>query len=212
MKKLFKLISLIWFFYVTQAVAHPHAFITMKSKPLVKDQQLTGFTLELLLDEMSSSSILYDLKNSNNDKVARQKLVDEVIENIINEHYFSYAYDKQGKKIKFKRQPQNYGMKENGMQVLYYFDFLLAKPQPLKDNRVELLTYDKTYYVSMMYDQTNGETVDFSALPQNCQGTVIEPNYDEKIQEYAASLDRSQRNVDSSLGIIFAQKVNIDCK
>lgn len=97
-KKLFKLISLIWFFYVTQAVAHPHAFITMKSKPLVKDQQLTGFTLELLLDEMSSSSILYDLKNSNNDKVARQKLVDEVIENIINEHYFSYAYDKQGKK------------------------------------------------------------------------------------------------------------------
>lgn len=199
-------------FYVTQAVAHPHAFITMKSKPLVKDQQLTGFTLELLLDEMSSSSILYDLKNSNNDKVARQKLVDEVIENIINEHYFSYAYDKQGKKIKFKRQPQNYGMKENGMQVLYYFDFLLAKPQPLKDNRVELLTYDKTYYVSMMYDQTNGETVDFSALPQNCQGTVIEPNYDEKIQEYAASLDRSQRNVDSSLGIIFAQKVNIDCK
>lgn len=62
-------------------------------------------------------------------------------------------------------------MKENGMQVLYYFDFLLAKPQPLKDNRVELLTYDKTYYVSMMYDQTNGETVDFSAflakLPRN---------------------------------------------
>lgn len=73
-------------------------------------------------------------------------------------------------------------MKENGMQVLYYFDFLLAKPQPLKDNRVELLTYDKTYYVSMMYDQTNGETVDFSALPQNCQGTVIEPNYDEKFR------------------------------
>lgn len=110
-KKLFKLISLIWFFYVHAAVAHPHAFITMKSKPLVKDQQLTGFTLELLLDEMSSF-ILYDLKNSNNDKVARQKLADEVIENIINEHYFSYAYDKQGKKIKLKRQPQNYGMKE----------------------------------------------------------------------------------------------------
>lgn len=212
MKKLFKFFSLMCFFYAAQALAHPHAFITMKSKPLVKDQQLTGFTLELLLDEMSSSSILYDLKNANNDQAARQKLVDGVIENIINEHYFSYAYDKQGEKIKFKSQPENYGMKENGMQVLYYFDFLLAKPQPLKDNRVELLTYDKTYYVSMMYDQTNGDAVDFSALPQNCQGTVIEPNYDENIQEYAASLDRSQRNADSSLGVVFAQKVNIVCK
>ncbi|SUB33426.1 transmembrane protein [[Pasteurella] mairii] len=212
MKKLFKFFSLVWFFYVTQAVAHPHAFITMKSKPLVKDQQLTGFTLELLLDEMSSSSILYDLKNANNDKVVRQKLVDEVIGNIINEHYFSYLYDKKGEKIKFKRQPQNYGMKENGMQVLYYYDFLLAKPQPLKDSQYDLLTYDKTYYVSMYYDQSHGNVVNFSALPQNCQGTVIEPNYDEKIREYAASLDRNQRNEDTSLGVVFAQKVHIVCK
>ena len=54
--------------------------------------------------------------------------------------------------------------------------------------------------------------VDFSNLPSNCRGEVLSPQIDEKIQAYAASLDKTQRDEDSSLGVVFAQKVRLICK
>jgi len=40
----------------------------------------------------------------------------------------------------------------------------------------------------------------------------MEPNVDEKIQAYASSLDKSQKNEDDSLGVMFAQKIIIQCE
>ena len=70
--------------------AHPHAFIDMKTKVLVDKQQLVGFSMQWILDEPSSAAVLYDVKQAKSDKKALQKLIDEVIGNVVNEHYFSY--------------------------------------------------------------------------------------------------------------------------
>ncbi|MFZ7157181.1 DUF1007 family protein [Avibacterium avium] len=203
------------------SVAHPHAFIDMQSKVLVEKGELVGFSMQWVLDEPSSASIIYDLAQSTQPS-DKQRLIEEAMKNIVNEHYFSYLFDKDKKKIKYKAQPQNYGMKSNGTQVMYYFDFLLSKPQVLKENQFELATYDPTYFVAMTYPTQKKPTenkpienkqsaVDFSQLPAQCTGKVIEPNVDEKVREYAASLDRSQRDEDSSLGEVFSQKVEIVC-
>ena len=53
------------------ALAHPHAFIDMQTKPLVKDNQLMGFSTQWLLDEASSSAVLYDVKQAKGDKAAQ---------------------------------------------------------------------------------------------------------------------------------------------
>ena len=42
------------------------------------------------------------------------------------------------------------------------------------------MTYDRTYYVAMRYAETGKRAVDFSSLPANCKGEVLEPNVDEK--------------------------------
>ena len=192
--------------------AHPHAFIDMKTKPLVKDNQLIGFSTQWLLDEASSSAVLYDVKQAKGDKTAQQKLVDEVMNNVVSEHYFSYVFDKDNHKIKYTKHPENYGMRIKGNEVEYYFDFLLAQPQALQNNEFTLMTYDRTYYVAMRYAEPGKRAVDFSALPVNCKGEVLEPNVDEKIKSYASSLDKSQKNEDDSLGVLFAQKVKIKCE
>ena len=192
--------------------AHPHAFIDMQTKPLVKDNQLVGFSTQWLLDEASSSGVLYDVMQTKGDKAAKQKLIDEVMVNIVNEHYFSYVFDKENHKIKYKKQPENYGMNIKGNNVEYYLDFLLAQPQELKGNEFTLMTYDSTYYVAMRYVETGKRAVDFSSLPGNCKGEVLEPNVDEKIKSYASSLDKSQKNENDSLGVLFAQKVKIKCE
>ncbi|MCW9718051.1 zinc transporter binding subunit ZevA [Avibacterium sp. 21-599] len=192
--------------------AHPHAFIDMHNKVLVEDGRLVGFSMQWVLDEASSASIIYDLTQSTQPS-DKQKLIDEAMKNIVNEHYFSYLFDKNKNKIKYKAQAQHYGMKSNGTQVMYYFDFLLSNPQLLKGNQFELATYDPTYFVAMTYPTLNNKqsAVDFSQLPAQCSGKVVEPNVDQKVREYAASLDRSQRNEDSSLGEVFSQKVEIVC-
>lgn len=103
-------------------------------------------------------------------------------------------------------------MRVKGNEVEYYFDFLLAQPQALQNNEFTLMTYDSTYYVAMRYAEIGKRAVDFSALPANCKGEVLEPNVDEKIKSYASSLDKSQKNEDDSLGVLFAQKVKIKCE
>lgn len=214
MQKFIRLFSFILGFLPIYSFAHPHAFIEMQTKPLVEQQKLVGFSMQWILDESSSAAVLYDLAFVKDNEKELQQFIDEMIKNVVNEHYFSYFFDKNGNKIKYSAQPKNYGLKSNGAQVLYYFDFFLTKPQNLSNNKFELSTYDPTYYVSMYYDKENKQqsAVDFSQLPQHCQGNIVEPQVDQKLQEYAASLDRNQRDEDSSLGVIFAQKVIIQCQ
>lgn len=200
------------------SISHPHAFIYMQAKPLINKNTLLGFSMEWTLDELSSAAILYDIRQIANDAKALRKLVDETMGNIVNEHYFSHLFDKAGNRVKYSAQPKNYGIKSGGRMVTYYFDFMLAHPRLLENETLTLSTYDPTYYVSMCYgfnfqDCSNGEKmVDFSTLPANCKGEVINPQVDEKIIEYASSLDQSQRNEDDSLGAIFAQQVKFICK
>lgn len=209
MKKLAKFYPALLALFCQPSFAHPHAFIEMKTQLNVKENQLQGFSLEWLLDEPSSSELLYDLKLAGDDSKAVQKLADEMIKNVINEHYFSYLYDKQGKRIKYSAKPYNYGLKAQGSQILYYFSFNLTEPQPLNNSQYQLEIYDQTYYVAMDYPMQ--KSVDFSALPSQCEGKLLQPNVDEKTKKYAKSLDKSQRNEDYSLGAQFAQKVIIDC-
>lgn len=205
-----KKLLLLSVFYAGTAFAHPHAFIEMQSKPLVEQNQLIGFSMKWTLDEPSSSAVLYDMKQAKGE-AAQQKLIDDVMNNVVNEHYFSYFFDKNNDKIKYKKQAQNYGVNVKGLRVQYYFDFLLSQPQPLQNNEFTLMTYDRTYYVSMYYPEEKS-AVDFSALPANCKGKIIAPNVDEKIQSYASSLDKTQKDEDDSLGVSFAQKVSIQCE
>lgn len=215
MKKTGKILTALLVVLSINVQAHPHAFIEMKTKLLVKDNQLLGFSVNWLLDEASSAEILYDLKAVEKDAQAKQKLIDDIMANVVHEHYFSYLYDKNGNKVKYSAKPLNYGVKaeisaNNGHIANYYFDFMLSKPQSLTDNFYTLMIYDPTYYVSMYYDTSSA--VDFSAVPAHCQGEMIDPTVDEKTREYAQSLDKSQREADFSLGAQFAQKVLLRCK
>ncbi|TCP95345.1 ABC-type uncharacterized transport system substrate-binding protein [Cricetibacter osteomyelitidis] len=216
MKKSLQFIGILLLFIVSKATAHPHAFIEMKAAPLVKNEQLVGFSMQWTLDEVSSSEILYDFMLVEDDQKAKQKMFDEMIKNVVNEHYFSYFYDDKGRKIKYTSTPQNYGLRAVRQQIQYYFDFMLTNPQPLTKAKYILSTYDPTYYVSMYYNlppdhKKTQSAVDFTALPSQCKGEVRMPNVDKKTQDYAASLDQTQRDDDPTLGAIFAQEVIILC-
>ncbi len=209
MKKFFLFLTAL-FAFMQNVQAHPHAFIGMKTTPLVENNTLKGFSVQWLLDEASSAELLYDLKVAHNDPKAKQAIVDDMVKNTVSEHYFSYLYDKQGNRVKYTSHPANYDIKAVGNQVLYHFDFFLSQPQKLIDNQFVLMIYDSTYYVSMYYD--NKTAVDFSQLPSNCHGEMVDQIVDEKTKQYAQALDKTQREADFSLGKQFAQKVILQCQ
>lgn len=202
--------------YSSVAMSHPHAFIDMKTQALVEQNQLVGFAIQWTLDEASSSPLLYDLQLAEGEADTKQKILDEVMGNIISEHYFSYLFDKEGNKVKFKAKPRKYDMTADNVQVSYHFELMLAEPQLLQNKQLELSTYDSTYFVAMSYDtheKTDAKSaVDFSQLPSHCQGKIIEPNVSQKMKEYAASLDRNEVSENASLGKAFAQQVVISCQ
>ena len=78
-------------------LAHPHAFIDIQTTPIIENNQLTGFSMKWTLDEPSSSAVIYDMKQART-KSEKQKLLDDVMGNIVSEHYFSYLYDAQNNK------------------------------------------------------------------------------------------------------------------
>ncbi|MDO4625864.1 MAG: zinc transporter binding subunit ZevA [Pasteurellaceae bacterium] len=210
MKKIMLFLTAVLALFSANSQAHPHAFIDMKTKVIVKDNQLSGFAVEWLLDEISSSEVLYDLKLAKNDSKAVQTLADEMIKNVVSEHYFSYLYDAKGNRVKYSAKPHHYGLKAQGQQILYYFEFNLTDLHPLTNTQYQLEIYDPTYYVSMFYP--NASAVDFSQLPAQCKGEMVDPQVDEKTKKYAQSLDKTQRDEDYSLGAQFAQKVRIMCQ
>lgn len=189
--------------------AHPHAFIDMQSEFLVRDNQLVGIKMNWLFDAPSSAEMLYNLKIANNREQMRTQLADEIMQNIIEQHYFSYFYDQHKQPLRYTSKPDNYVLQVAGDQLRFSFDFYLSKPQPLAGFQGSLSTYDPSYYVAMSYpDPVKGS---LPGYPQ-CKISVYTPKINDLLKNYAKSLDKNQQYEDLTLGMQFAQQVNLLCQ
>ena len=212
MKKIFTLLSLC--FISNSLVAHPHAFLDMKTHVLVEDGKLHGFNMTWILDEITSSELIYQIKRSDNEKAETKKITDELTASSVGAHYFSELYDQDKKPIKFKAQPKNPHIEIKNHQVLYHFGLILSKPQEVKDRSFNLFTFEPSYYLYMGYANAKDVTI----TQQNwCTVSMQDPKADQSMQLYASSLDKNDSPnlpMDNglSLGAIFAQKVAIKCQ
>ncbi|TNG96553.1 DUF1007 family protein [Pasteurellaceae bacterium USgator11] len=189
--------------------AHPHAFIDMQTQFLIKDQQLIGLRMAWLFDEAASSELIYDIQISQNPAETKRQISDSIMQNIVNQHYFSYFYDQRQQPLKYTSKPDQYQLNVIGNHILFSFNFYLSQAQPIHNFHGTLSSYDPSYYVAMTYPQAPARTI--ADYPQ-CQVTLQTPNVDQKIKDYAASLDKSQKDDDMTLGALFAQQVVLSCQ
>lgn len=190
------------------AIAHPHAFIDMQNQFLIEQNRLVGIRMQWLMDEISSSEVIYEIESSKNKEKTVKQLTAEIMQNIVNQHYFAYFYDQNRQPIPYTKQPQNSELHVvNKHQLQIKFDVMLSKPRDLTQQQATLLIYDPTYYIAMLYPDKNSMT--FSQATQ-CQLQIVEPEPNKAMQNYAASLDKNAEE-DTSLGVLFAQKVTLLC-
>ncbi len=199
--------------YVSQALAHPHSFVDLKNRIIVEDSLLKSFQMEWMLDEISSSELIYELQNSVDKEKTKKDITAEMVQSAVQNHYFSTLYDSKNQPIKFTTKPTETRFDIKGNRVVFYITFHLSKPYNLKQNQARFYTYEPSYYISMEYNSAK----DVSISNTVCKAKLVLPQVDSKLRLYASGLDKNQspdipENVDYSLGAQFAQKVEIICE
>jgi len=193
------------------AQAHPHSFITLKTTPVIEQGQLTGLKMQWLMDELTSADLLYDAGDAQPDSPVWKTLAAEVMANVLGQHYFTEVWH-QGKKVKFTADPPEYRLERVEHQAMLSFVLPLAKPQPLQGARFQFSTFDPSFYVDMTYIDDSDVSLS-PELATRCQITVLTPEPNEEMLEFAASLDKDDAPPeDMALGQQFAQKVTLQCQ
>ncbi|MDP8051164.1 DUF1007 family protein [Pasteurella atlantica] len=191
--------------------AHPHSWIDMKNNVLIEEGKLIGFQMEWTLDEMASSSLIYEMKVSENKLETRKEITKDMQNTAISNHYFSYLYDENNQPIKYTTKPKNTYFEIKNNQVIFHITFYLTNPQEVKNRLFKLFTYEPSYYISMNYEDSNALLL--SDVDRLCKLELKKPQINADLKEYASNLDKSDNPDENlSLGAQFAQEVAIICK
>lgn len=193
--------------------AHPHSFLDIQNQVQILDGKLSGFKLSWTLDEITSAELLYEIKTAKDQAAARKKIQAEMDSSAVEAHYFSELYDEKKQPIKFKNRPQNSALEIKGNRVIYHFTLPVAQPVAVAGKSFQFYTFEPSYYLAMEYNST----ADLTATAQTaCRVSLVEPQVSQDIRLYASKLDKSENPdvqlIGGSLGAMFAQKVQIECK
>jgi len=117
-----------------------------------------------------------------------------------------------GQRVKFQNRPTEYGLSRDGHQAVLTFVLPLAQPQPVTGQTYTFSSFDPTYYVDMSYAE-DGDAALPAALRKSCRVTVQTPEPDDKVLDFAQSLDKADAPPeDMELGKQFAQTVTLTCQ
>lgn len=208
------LFALFFSFFSLSVFSHPHSFLDMKNKVLIENDQLNGFAMTWILDEITSAELIYEINQSKDKQKTTQKITTELNESAVNNHYFSELYDDKKTPLKFKAQPVNPSIEIDDNRIYYRFELALAKPHTVKDHSFMLFTFEPSYYLYMGYEKFS----DLSSTEQNlCKVSLEEPKINQSLRLYASALDKTASpdmpdDISQSLGAQFAQKVKIECQ
>mgnify|MGYP000079684340 CR=1 FL=1 len=201
-------VTLFFSFFSIGVFAHPHAFVDLKTQALIENQTLKGFRMSWTLDEIASSTLIYEMQSSADPVKAKQDLTKEMIDTAKQDHYFSYLYNQKNNLIPFTEMPSDYGFVVENNRIIFSMNVYLSVPQKLSIVPITLMSYEPTYYMAMEYNDQSDVSID----DKKCEIKVVQPKVDDTLKLYASSLDKDQTPEDQSLGRAFAQKVEMKCK
>lgn len=197
--------------WMPSAWSHPHSFIDMQTTLVHQGDQLTGLKMRWVMDEITSSDLLYDAGDARPDSVVWKKLAAEVMANVLGQHYFSEFFHQQ-QPVKFDNLPPEYHLSREGHKAVLEFILPLAHPQRLSGQSYHFSTFDPTYFVDMYYDSEKALTVP-PELAKQCRFELKTPAENAALKAYALSLDKADAPAEEmDLGRQFAQSVTLTCQ
>ncbi|MGI9354830.1 MAG: DUF1007 family protein [Rhizobiaceae bacterium] len=198
---------------VKQAVAHPHEFVTMRiTAQFDENGHVVGLLYNWTFDPFFTAYAV-EGEDANKNGVAEQAELDSLLNNILGNihgnNYFT-AFDGNGAVPTFKTAIPIASEMSSEQQLVVTFDLPFAQPIDPKKKAIRYAVYDDEFYIAMTHDP-DAKAVELVNAPSNCKFDLEEPDPDEDIAEFAASLGKNDSG-GSGLGVQFAEWVSITCK
>jgi ABC-type uncharacterized transport system substrate-binding protein len=200
-------LALLGLFAVTQASAHPHVWVTMKSEVVYgTDGNATGIRHAWTFDDMFSTFATQGLASKEKGKFTREELssLAEVNVTSLKEFdYFTHARQN-GKKAELNAPVDYYLEFANGLLTL---NFTLPFKAPAKAQSLDFEVYDGTYFVDFSFAEK--EPAKLVGAPADCKVTVAKPG--EAPAQGKGESFFSNLAPNSNFGAKFANKIAVNC-
>ena len=192
----------------TDACAHPHVYVTMKSE-IVYDAEgrMTGIRHHWTFDDMFSSYATQGLESKEKGKFTREELqpLAEVNVTSLKEFDFFTQGKMNGKKAEFE-QPIDYFLELKDELLTLHFTLPLKTPVATKN--IDLEIYDPLYFVAFEFAEK--EPITLKGAPVSCKLST------EKLGDVTQSKSLSESifsrpDPNNPFGAQFASKIAVKC-
>jgi ABC-type uncharacterized transport system substrate-binding protein len=190
------------------AAAHPHVWVTAASELLyAADGSVTGVRHAWTFDDMFSTYALQGMESKTKGVWTREELapVAQVNVDSLKEFGFFTFAKADGKKEKFLEPVDYYLEHRDGALVLH---FTLPFKVPVKTRQLALEVYDPSFFVDFSLQKT--DPVRLVGAPPSCTLAIQRPNDGSAVAQ-KLNEQTFMNGENSSFGMMFANKITVDC-
>jgi ABC-type uncharacterized transport system substrate-binding protein len=189
------------------AEAHPHVWITAKSELIyAPDGTITGVRHAWTFDDMFSSYALQGIEAKTKGAFTREELAPLAqtnVESLKEYAYFTFA-KADGKKEKFL-EPVDYFLEYK--DTLLTLHFTLPAKTPFKAKQLALEVFDPSYFIDFKY--ADKDPIRLVGASADCKLAFQRPNDGTASAQKLGEQNFTDGN--SNFGMMFANKVTVDC-
>jgi ABC-type uncharacterized transport system substrate-binding protein len=211
--RLLQFILLLPLYWSSHSYAHPHSFINLKTEFSLDDQgQLSGLIQHWEFDVYYSMITYADMMNDyGNEQKGLLKLGQGMVNSLKSYAYFSNL-EINGRLIQLGtpyEQTLSITYPKGQQTLTLTMHFEIDKPQAIENKTISFRVFDPSYYIDMRHYSAS-QVIIHTKNATECSSIVELPETSDELVEYAASLDKNQKNT-TGLGDKFAEKVTIHC-
>ena len=200
----FCLLLLTGVFVTSQASAHPHVWVSMKSELIyAPDGSVTGVRHAWTFDDMFSTFATQGLETKQKGVFTREDLkpLAEVNVTSLKEFgFFTYA-KANGNKVPFT-DPVDYWL--DFADSVLTLHFTLPFKKPVKAHELDIEMFDPDYFVDFVFDEK--DPVKLVSAPAACKLTIVRPGTSAPVGETFFTQPSA-----SNWGAQFANKILVKC-
>ena len=190
------------------AQAHPHVWITATSELLyAPDGSITGVRHAWTFDDMFTAYAVQGLESKAKGTYTREELAPLAqtnVESLKEYGYFTFA-KADGKKERFL-EPVDYFL--DYKDAVLTLHFTLPLKTPVKSKQLELEVFDRSFFIDFQMAKDN--PVKLVGAPAGCQIKLERPG-DGTASAQQLNEQTFMNGENSSFGLMFANKITVDC-
>jgi ABC-type uncharacterized transport system substrate-binding protein len=197
-------------FASTAAHAHPHAWIDVNVEVVFdREGRVAGLKETWLFDDFYTEYAMQGRGRPG--AMPDQELLTAVMhENMTNLADYTYFTRAEVKKAAIAFGPptdMSSRLRDRRIEMTFMLPF--ATPIRVDGEPLTYMIFDPSYYIEMLHVETP-DAVRLTGAPAGCSQRIVQPHPSLDQVARAAALDRNQSGGDK-LGIIFAQRVTVQC-